>query len=164
MITGPTDHRFHIIFLATAISSSLYRIIIATTSLHWHYTTTCTHQAHHHYTHRILLPVCLKTRVAIMSADQTDKACKLNIGRDLGGVQSMSMVTIQLFANCKRAVEYHLTYLMFCIVKESSSVIWPIWYFVQWKSRRVSVNLFGVSLSKQAVKCQRVEESFWLIW
>ena len=32
MITGPTDHGLHVIFFTTAMSSSLYRLIIATTS------------------------------------------------------------------------------------------------------------------------------------
>ena len=40
-------------------------------------------------------------------ADQTDKACRSNVGQDLGGVQSMFMVIIQLklIAN-SRAVKY----------------------------------------------------------
>ena len=33
MITGPTVHELHVIFLATAMSSSLYRLIVATTLL-----------------------------------------------------------------------------------------------------------------------------------
>ena len=32
MITGPADHGLHIIFLATAISSSSYHLIVATIS------------------------------------------------------------------------------------------------------------------------------------
>ena len=32
MITGPADHGLHVIFFATAMSSSSYRLIIATTS------------------------------------------------------------------------------------------------------------------------------------
>ena len=32
MITGPVDDRLYLIFLATAVSSSLYRLNVATTS------------------------------------------------------------------------------------------------------------------------------------
>ena len=59
----------------------------------------------------------------MMPANQTDVACRSNVGQDLGGVQSMSMVTTQPFADCERAVECHLTYSVFRIVKEPSSVI-----------------------------------------
>ena len=57
-----------------------------------------------------------------MLVDQTDESCRSNVGQDLGDVQSMSMVTTQPFTNCKRVVKCHLTYLVFCIAKESSSV------------------------------------------
>ena len=45
-----------------------------------------------------------------MAADQTDKSCRSNVGRDLGGVQSMSGFITQPFADAK----------------EPSSVNWPI--------------------------------------
>ena len=61
-----------------------------------------------------------------MPADQTDAAYRSNISRELGGVQSMSMANTQPFADYERAVECHLTYLMFRIAKEPLSVIWPI--------------------------------------
>ena len=80
----------------------------------------------YHHTYGTSPPDRLETRVAMMLVDQTNEACRSNVGRDLGGVQSMSMVTTQPFAGCERAVECHLTYLVFCIVKEPSSVIWPI--------------------------------------
>ena len=59
----------------------------------------------------------------MMSVDQTNEACRSNVGRDLDGVQSMFMVTTQPFADCERAVECHLTYSVFRIVKEPLSVI-----------------------------------------
>ena len=66
-------------------------------------------------------PNCFKTRVAMMPVDQTDKACRSNLGQNLGGMESMSMITTQPVADCKRAVEYQLTYLMFCIISKLSS-------------------------------------------
>ena len=79
--------------------------LIASTSYY-----TC--QPHHHHTHGTSPPDRLETRVAMMPADQTDKACRSNVGRDLGGVHSMSMVTTQpkLIANgrvvkCQRVEE-----------------------------------------------------------
>ena len=58
----------------------------------------------------------------MMPADQTDEAGRSNVGRDFGDVQSMSMVTTQLFADCERAVKCHLTYSVFRIAKEPSNV------------------------------------------
>ena len=83
----------------------------------------------YHHTYGTLPPDRLEIKVALMSVDQTDMACRSNVGQDFGGIQSMSMVTTQSFADCERAVECHLTYLVFCIAKESSSVIWPNWCF-----------------------------------
>ena len=40
-----------------------------------------------------------------MPVDKTDKACRSNVGQDLDGVQTMSMVITQPFTNCKRAVK-----------------------------------------------------------
>ena len=76
---------------------------------------------HYYYTHGALPPNRLKTRVVIILTDQTNKACTLNIDRDLGGIQSMSIVTIQLFADYKRAIKYYLTYLVFCITNKPLS-------------------------------------------
>ena len=58
----------------------------------------------------------------MMPADQTDEAGRSNVGQNFGGVQSMSIVTTQPFADCERAVECHLTYPVFRIAKEPSSV------------------------------------------
>ena len=80
----------------------------------------------YYHTYETSPPNRLKTRVAIMPINQTDAACWSNVGRNLGGVQSMSMVTTQPFADCEKAVECHLTYSVFCIAKKPSSVIWPI--------------------------------------
>ena len=88
-------------------------------------TTSSSLQPYHH-TYGTLPPDCLETRVAMMSIDQINEACRSNVGQDLDGVQSMSMVTTQPFVDCERAVECHLIYLVFRIVKEPSSVIWPI--------------------------------------
>ena len=57
----------------------------------------------------------------MMLADHRNKACRSNVSRNLGGVQSMSMVTTQPFADCERAVECHLTYSVFRIVSKPSS-------------------------------------------
>ena len=104
------------------MSSFLYRIIVATTSLHYNHITACICQPHYH-THGTLLSDCLKTRIAMKPPDQIDEACRSNVGQDLSDVQSISMVITQLFANCKRAVECHLTYLMFYIAKELLNII-----------------------------------------
>ena len=47
MVTGPTDHGLHVIFFVSAMSSSSYHIIIATTLLHWHHTTAYTCHFYH---------------------------------------------------------------------------------------------------------------------
>ena len=65
----------------------------------------------------------LETWVAMLPVDQIDAACRSNVGQNLGRVQSISMITTQPFANCERAVECHLTYSVFYIAKEPSSVI-----------------------------------------
>ena len=75
-----------------------------------------------HYTQGILLPDCHETKVAMMLANQIDEVCRSNVGRDFGVVQSMFMVITQPFANCKRVVKCHLTYLVFCIVSKPLSV------------------------------------------
>ena len=41
----------------------------------------------------------------MMPADETNKVSKSNVGQDPDSVQSMSMVIIQLFADCKRTIE-----------------------------------------------------------
>ena len=58
----------------------------------------------------------------MMPADQTNKAYRPNVGQDLGGVQFISMIITQPFADCKRAVEYQLIYSMFCIASKLLSV------------------------------------------
>ena len=63
----------------------------------------------------------LETRVAMMLVDQTNKTCRSNVGRDLGDVQSMSMVTTQPFADYERAVKCQLTYSVFHIANKSLS-------------------------------------------
>ena len=75
MNKGSADYGLHmiqlclnLIFLTIIMSSSSYRLIIAITSLHWNYTTTCTYQSHHH-THENLLPNYLEIKVAMMPAD-----------------------------------------------------------------------------------------------
>ena len=124
----------------------------------------------YHHTYKTSPPNCFETRVAMMPADQTDEACKSNINRDLGGVQFMSMFTTQAFADCRRAVECHLTYLVFCIAKEPSSVYWPIRCFALRASRQAPKGrkvrlayLVARTACKQAVEYQRVEESVWPI-
>ena len=62
-------------------------------------------QPRHSHTHGTSPLNRLEIRVIIMPADQTDKACRSNISQDLGGVQSMSMVTTQPFDDCERAVK-----------------------------------------------------------
>ena len=86
----------------------------------------------------------------MMFAYQTDEACRSNVDRDRGGVQSMSMVTNQPFADCKRAVECQLTYSVFCIASKPSSA----------KRRKVRL-AYSVARTacKQAVECQKVEKS-----
>ena len=61
MITGLADCWLHVIFFATAISSFLYRIIVATTSLHQHHTTACMRQPHYYHIYRISFPNCPET-------------------------------------------------------------------------------------------------------
>ena len=53
-----------------------------------------------------------------MPANQTDRVSRSNISHDLSDVQSMFMITTQLFADCKRDVKCQLTYLMFCIASK----------------------------------------------
>ena len=119
----------NLVFLVTAMSSSSYRYnLITSTAYYRSYVSTLSSSYHacqprHSHTHGTSPPDRLETRVAMMPADQTDAACRSNVGRDLGGVQSMSMVTTQPFADCKRAVECHLTYSVFRRAKELSSVI-----------------------------------------
>ena len=100
-------------FLAIAMSSPSINLI-ALISYH-----VC--QPRHPYICGTLPPNCLKTRIAMMPVDQTDEACRSNIGRGLGGIQSISMVTTQPFANCERAVECQLTYSVFYITSKPSS-------------------------------------------
>ena len=113
------------------ITSSLSINLIALTSYY-----TC--QSRYH-THGILSPNHLKTRVAMIPVDQTNKACRSNAVRDLGGVQSISMITTQpkLIAN-GRAVKVSedtrvcLTYLVFCNRASHKSVkgwksVWSVW-------------------------------------
>ena len=57
MITGPANCELYIVFLATTMSSFLYRIIVATTSLHRYHTTARTRQPHYHHTHGTLPPM-----------------------------------------------------------------------------------------------------------
>ena len=73
------------------------------------------------YTHGTLPPNHLETRVAMIPVDQTVKACRLNVGQNLGDVQFMSIVTNQPFADCKRAIECQLIYLVFRIASKPSS-------------------------------------------
>ena len=40
-----------------------------------------------------------------MPADQTNEAYRLNVGWNLDGVKSISMVTTQPFADCKKIIE-----------------------------------------------------------
>ena len=71
--------------------------------------------------------------------DQTDKVYRSNAVQNLGGIQSMSMVTTQpkLIAN-GRAVKLsegtriRLTYLVFCNRANRKSIrewksVWPVW-------------------------------------
>ena len=121
------QHLFYIIFLAIAMSSSLYRYnLITLTANYRSYVSTLSSLYHacqpcHSHTHGTLPSDCLETRIAMMPADQTNETCRSYVGQNLGGVQSMSMVTTQSFANCERAVECQLTYLVFCIVSKPSS-------------------------------------------
>ena len=41
----------------------------------------------------------------MIPADQTDEVCKSNVGRDLGGLQSMSIVTTKSFTDCKITIK-----------------------------------------------------------
>ena len=66
-------------------------------------------------------PDRLKARVAMILADQIAEVCRYNIGWNLGGMQSMPMVTTQPFANRKRAIKCQLTYLLFCIASKPLS-------------------------------------------
>ena len=105
-------------------SSYRYNLITSTANYCSYVSTSLSYHAGQPrptHTHETLPPNRFETRVAIMSVDQTDEACKLNVGRDLGDVQSMSMVTTQPFANYERAVECQLTYLVFCIASKPSS-------------------------------------------
>ena len=79
-------------------------------------------QTRYYYTYVTLPLYRLEIIVAIMLVDQINKTCRSNIGQDLDSVQSMSMVTTQPFANCKKTVEYQLTYLVFFIVSKSSNI------------------------------------------
>ena len=78
-------------------------------------------QTRHSHTHKTSPLNRLETRVAMMPTDQTDKAYRSHIGRDLGGMQSMSIITTQPFADCKRVVKCQLTYSVFCIASKPSS-------------------------------------------
>ena len=78
-------------------------------------------QSFHSHSHGTLPHDRLETRVAMIPVDQTNKAYRLNVGRDLGGVQSMSMVITQPFVDYKKAVECQLTYLVFCIASKPLS-------------------------------------------
>ena len=67
-----------LIFFATAINLPFINLIALT--LYY----TC--QPCHYYKHGISRSNRLKTKVAMMSVDQTDKAYKSNVIRDLGNV------------------------------------------------------------------------------
>ena len=83
-------------------------------------------------TSRLGLPCLLPSRKQQLNALMTLRVPK-KLGKkrrranriektDLGGMQSMSMVIIQPFTNCKRVVKYHLTYLVFYIASKPLSI------------------------------------------
>ena len=80
------------------------------------------YQLHHLYTNRTLSFNQLQTKVAIMFADKTDEACRSNVSLDLSGVQSISIITTLLFADCEKVVKCQLTYLVFRIASKPSNV------------------------------------------
>ena len=82
MITGPGDHRLHVIFLASAMSSFSYQIIVATTSLYRHHTTACT--CHPHHRHILKQSRCEACR----SNCETGRS---NPSQDLGGVTNLEL-------------------------------------------------------------------------
>ena len=53
--------RPNLVFLVTAMSSSLHRIIVATTSFHRQHTTARTGQPYHHHTMRVNLAILIPT-------------------------------------------------------------------------------------------------------
>ena len=134
-MSWPADRGLHVIqshlnlvFLATAMSSSSYRYnLITSTAYYRSYVSTLsssyhTCQPYHHYIMRVnLAPQLPWNKSWYDAADQTNKSCRSNIGQDLGGMQSMSMVTTQPFVDCKRAVECQLTYSVFCIASKPLS-------------------------------------------
>ena len=52
-------------------------------------------QPRHPHNYGTLPPNRLETRVAMIFADQNNEAYRTNVGRDFGGVQSISMVITQ---------------------------------------------------------------------
>ena len=60
--------------------------LIASSSYH-------AYQSCHPHNHGTLPPNRFEIRVAMMFADQTNEACRSNIGQKLDGVQSMAIVT-----------------------------------------------------------------------
>ena len=83
------DHGLHLIesclnliFFDTAMSSSLYHIIVATTSLHWHHTTAC--MWHPHYFH-----VPKQSRYEACKSNY--EAGRSNPSQDLGGVTNSEL-------------------------------------------------------------------------
>ena len=82
MITGPADHGWHVIFLASAMSSSSYHIIVATTSLHRHHTTARTCHPHH--------PHVLK-QSRYEACRSNCEAGRSNPSQDLGGVTNSEL-------------------------------------------------------------------------
>ena len=82
MITGPADHGLHVIFLASAMSSSSYHIIVATTSLYQHHITARTCHLHH--------PHVLK-QSRYKACRSNCEAGRSNPSRDLGGVTNSEL-------------------------------------------------------------------------
>ena len=91
MIKRPADHGLYVIqlhlnliFLATAMNSSLYRLIVATTSLHLHYTTTLLiYQSPASF-------LCLE-KSRYKACRSNCEAGRSNPSRDLGGVTNSEL-------------------------------------------------------------------------
>ena len=110
-IINASSYRYNLI-----TSTAYYYSYMSTLSLSYHMYQPC-----HSYTYGTSSPNRLETRVAMMPADQTNEACRLNVNRDLGSVQSISMVTTQLFVDCKKTVKCQLIYSVFRIATKPSS-------------------------------------------
>ena len=82
------------------LSSNFPRLVTSSPSINFiALTSYYTYQPRHIYGTSPL--DCLKTRVAIMPVDKTDKVCRSNAVWDFGGVQSMVTTQLKLIANGK---------------------------------------------------------------